>query len=113
MNIAGLTGFDWMDAPVKWQLLDIIYLVLDVVVAAGFFLGWSIAKYAFYIAAISQIFLYTILRDWIIDVPADFAVSSEQVEYLDILIIFHITTIALVSFALFLSYNNNKRGIHN
>ena len=100
MNIASLTGFEWLEAPLKWQALDVFYLVLDIVVAVGFFARWLIATLAFYIAAVSQIFLYTILREWIIDVPKEFEVSPEQVEYLDYLVIFHISTIFLVSFAL-------------
>ena len=28
LNIAGRSGFDWSRAPVKWQVLDVIYLVL-------------------------------------------------------------------------------------
>ena len=31
-NIAGLSGYAWVDAPLKWQLLDVVYLSLDTVV---------------------------------------------------------------------------------
>ena len=99
MNIVGLSGFVWLDAPAKWQILDIFYLIIDVVVAVGLFVGWGIAFFAFYIAAISQIILYTAMQEWIIQVPKDFAVSQEQVAYLDMLVIFHLVTIVLVSFA--------------
>jgi hypothetical protein len=34
-NILGLSGFDWRAAPLKWQALDVVYLVIDLVVAAG------------------------------------------------------------------------------
>ncbi len=34
-NIAGFNGFDWLSAPLKWQLLDVVYLVLDIAVVAG------------------------------------------------------------------------------
>jgi hypothetical protein len=73
--------------------LDVFYLILDVVVAIGFFTGWAIAFVAFYFAAISQIILYTVLRTWIIEVPSEFAVSIEQVAYLDTLVTFHVITI--------------------
>ena len=45
-NMASLTGFDWPYAPLKWQVLDIVYLVLDLVVVAGVILDrrfWIIA----------------------------------------------------------------------
>ena len=99
MNMLSMTGFNWLDAPLKWQILDAFYLLTDVIVAAGFFANWRIALPTFYLAATSQIFLYTLLRDWIIDVPPEFAVSPEQVGYLDTLVIFHFTTVVLVSFA--------------
>ena len=109
MNIAGLSGFNWLEAPVKWQILDVFYLAIDIVVALGFFAGWRIAFPAFYAAASSQIVLYTGLRDWIIDVPAEFAVSPNQVAYLDTLVIFHLITIIFVSFAWWATRNQAKQ----
>ena len=100
LNMLSLTGFDWMQAPWKWQVLDIMYLGLDVVVAVGFFRQWKVASIAFYLAAISQIILYTVFRAWIIDVPEEFAVSSEQVSYLTVLVVFHIVTLVLVTIVL-------------
>ena len=59
----------------------------------------------FYAAALSQILLYTVFREWIIDVPAEFAVSAEQRSYLTTLVIFHCVTLVLVSAALW--YRSN------
>ena len=81
----------------KWQVLDIVYLFLDIVVAIGFFAGWKISYVAFYLAAISQIILYTLLRAWIIDVPEEFSVSPEQESYLTGLVFFHAVTIVLLT----------------
>ena len=100
MNILGLTGFDWAGAPLKWQVLDVVYLLLDIVVAVGFFARWKVSYYAFYVAAVSQVFLYTIFRSWVLDVPADFSVSPEQESYLTTLVVFHLVTIVLVTIAL-------------
>ena len=47
LNILGLTGFEWLKAPLKWQVLDVVYLVLDVVVAIGFFLSLDGGVYCF------------------------------------------------------------------
>ena len=99
MNMLGLSGFSWLDAPLKWQALDVLYLALDVGVALGFITRWRPAFAAFYTAAITQIILYTLLRDWILDVPPAFAVSAEQVAYLDALVVFHVITIVAVTFA--------------
>ncbi len=57
-----LTGFAWLVAPRKWQALDILYLILDLAVAVGFFAGWRAPIFAFYLAATSQILLYTFSR---------------------------------------------------
>lgn len=99
-NILSLSGFDWRAAPAKWQVLDVCYLILDAIVVIGLVLSWKLGFVAFYLAAISQIILYTVFRNWIVDVPAEFAVSEEQRGYLTGLVIFHCVTIVLVSAAL-------------
>ena len=100
LNMLSLSGFDWKSAPTKWQVLDVSYLVLDLVVVIGLVMSWKLGFIAFYAAAMSQIVLYTLLRDWIVDVPAEFAVSEEQRGYLSGLVIFHCATLVLVSLAL-------------
>ena len=100
LNILSLTGFNWIEAPLKWQILDIVYLGLDLMVAVGFVAAWKSAYLAFYAAAISQILLYTVFREWIVDVPDKFAVSVEQVSYLDTLVVFHVVTLLCVSIVL-------------
>ena len=105
MNIAGYSGFDWLRAPLKWQVLDVVYLALDILVAVGLLLGWRSGLFAFYIAALSQIFLYTIFRQWILDVPEEFARSPQEVSYLSSLVLFHIVTLVLVSLAVWIMYS--------
>ncbi len=99
-NILSLSGFDWKAAPLKWQVLDVVYLVLDLLVVAGLILSWKPGFIAFYVAAISQIILYTVFRGWIVDVPQEFSVSEEQRGYLTSLVVFHCVTLALVTIAL-------------
>ena len=101
-NILGFSGFDWRAAPLKWQVLDVFYLAIDLLVVVGLSLGWKAGFGAFYLAAISQIILYTIFRGWITDVPPEFSVTDEQRGYLTSLVIFHCVTIALVSSALWI-----------
>ncbi|MEM1187329.1 MAG: hypothetical protein AAGI72_02315 [Pseudomonadota bacterium] len=97
LNIAGLNGFDWLQAPLKWQILDITYLLLDLIVCIGFVLRRRLSVAAFMAAAISQVFLYTVFRDWIIDVPAAFAVTPEQESYLTKLVVFHVASLLFVA----------------
>ena len=102
LNIAGLSSFDWMRAPLKWQILDVVYLVLDVIVVVGLAMGWRAGYWAFFAAAISQIVLYTIFRAWIIDVPEEFARTPDEIAYLDTLVFFHLVTLGLVGLAIWL-----------
>ena len=99
-NMLGLSGFDWRAAPLKWQALDVVYLAIDVVVVVGLFLGWKVGFVAFFLAASTQIVLYTIFRAWITDVSAEFALSGDQRNYLTLLVIFHLVTIVLVTWAM-------------
>ena len=99
-NIAGIHGYTWGDAPAKWQVLDIVYLALDIIVVVGFLLRWQIGMIAFFIASVSQIILYTVLRSWIIDVPVKFTPAPEHLDYLDMLVVFHVVAIVLVLIAL-------------
>lgn len=95
-NMASLTGFDWSAAPLKWQVLDIVYLVLDVIVVVGLAFAPRAGVTAFIIAAASQISLYTIFHDWVLDVPDAFAPSEGQRAYLNTLVGFHIISLVLV-----------------
>ncbi|MDX1575284.1 MAG: hypothetical protein R3285_03760 [Kiloniellales bacterium] len=92
-----MSGFEWRTAPLKWQILDIVYLGLDLAVVAGFALGRRFGFFAFYAAAASQILLYTLLRAWVLDVPEAFARSPEETAYLDLLVGFHVVTLVLVT----------------
>ena len=99
-NILGLSGFNWREAPLKWQVLDIVYLVIDLIVVIGLILSWRIGYIAFYLAATSQIILYTVFREWIVDVPPEYSVNDEQRGYLTSLVVFHCATIVLLTLAL-------------
>ena len=102
------TGFAWPAAPPKWRVLDVVYLVLDILVVIGIFAKWRIGPIAFYLAAISQIILYTIFRDWILAVPEEFAVSEAQRSYLTTLVYFHLITLVLVTGALMVQSRNSR-----
>ncbi|MEO0882187.1 MAG: hypothetical protein AAFY34_05600 [Pseudomonadota bacterium] len=95
-NMASLTGFDWPSAPVKWQVLDVVYLILDLVVVVGLLFRQRLGVTAVILAATSQILLYTLLRSWVLDVPQEILPSPEQQNYLNILVGFHAISISLV-----------------
>ncbi|MDJ0759645.1 MAG: hypothetical protein QNJ19_09600 [Woeseiaceae bacterium] len=93
MNMLDLTGFDWSGAPAKWQLLDVGYLALDVAVVAFLIRGSALGTGLLAVAAASQIVLYTLLRAWVLDVPAAYRVDPAAEGYLDVLLVFHAVTL--------------------
>ena len=99
-NMVSATGFDWPSAPRKWQVLDVVYLALDLLVAGGLWRRARASVVAFFAAAASQLVLYTAGRSWVLDVPTEYAVTGEQVGYLDTLVLFHAVTVVLVLWAL-------------
>lgn len=100
LNIVGATGIYWRAAPWKWQVLDIVYLVLDVIVLATLPRALAVGIAAFYIAAVSQLVLYTVGRAWVLDVPEAFRPMTDQTAYLDSLVAFHFVTLGVVTLAL-------------
>jgi len=84
----------------KWQVLDVVYLVIDCVVVWGMLVRPKIGVVAFLIAAISQIALYTIFRPWVLDVPAEFAPTPDEASYLTTLVTFHLVTLVIVGAAM-------------
>lgn len=98
-NMAGLSGYNWLDAPSKWQVLDLLYLSLDFVVCVGLLRGWRLAVPAFFIANLSQIALYTLGARWVMDVPAEFTPSGHEMS-LGSLVGFHLVTLVLMSVTL-------------
>ena len=100
LNMLSLTGFSWPDAPRKWQVLDMAYLILDSLVVVGILMNRRFGFIAFYLAAVSQIILYTVFQHWILDVPEAFAVADEQRAALTAMVYFHVATLVLVTAAL-------------
>ncbi len=96
-NMAGQSGFVWCEAPLKWQGLDVAYLVIDVLVVLGLLFLPRFGLAVFALAAMSQIILYTIFRSWILDVPAEFLPSPEQAAYLTQLVGFHVISLILAA----------------
>jgi hypothetical protein len=95
-NMLGWTGIDWLGAPLKWQILDLIYIALDCVVVWGMVFRPAVGVIAFVLASVSQVFLYTVFREWILAVPAEFAPTPKEAAYLGILVAFHVATLLIV-----------------
>ena len=64
---------------------------------------------AFFVAAVSQILLYTLGRDWIVDVPEAFARTPDERAYLNTLVAFHIVTMCALGLALWLKWKRSSK----
>ena len=87
-SILGLGRIPFADAPLSWQLSNIFYGVVDSIAAVGLFLmrPWGIA--AFFLAAISEIFLFTLVPEW-------FVLEQQQLAMLRGFVIYHVIAIAI------------------
>ena len=72
--------------------------------------GLRVGAVALFVAALSQILLYSVFRDWILDVPAEFARSPDEVAYLDVLITFHVVTLSFFVLAMWLGKRVSGKG---
>ncbi len=113
MNMLDMTGFDWSAAPAKWQLLDVVYLILDIAVVGFLLSGRALGTALLAVAAVSQIVLYTLFRTWVLDVPAAYRVDPAAESYLDGLIAFHgVTLISILVTVLLRTSPLLKRAQH-
>ena len=61
-NMLGWTGFDWILAPLKWQVLEGLYILLDIALVVGLLAERDWAVPALVVAELSQTLLDTVLR---------------------------------------------------
>lgn len=92
-NMAGAMGLAWADAPLKWQVLDVGYLALNLVAAVGLAGHRRTGVVAAAAGAVTQILLYTLFRDWLLDVPQ----AAVAAGYLDGLVVFHVASLAVMA----------------
>jgi hypothetical protein len=87
-SILGLGRIPFTDAPLSWQLSDIFYGLVDTIAAFGLFQQktWGIA--AFFVAAISEILLFTLVPHW-------FVVEPEQLTMLRGFVAYHVLAISI------------------
>jgi hypothetical protein len=99
-SVMGLGRVPFEDAPLSWQVSDIFYGVLDTIAAIGLFKlrPWGIV--AFFISAISEILLFTLVPEW-------FVVEPEQLTMLRGFVVYHIGAIA---FYFILAYFERRQG---
>lgn len=97
LNILGMGGFDWSNAPLSWQLIDVLYLAADLAVVYGFVLLRPVGFVVFFIAVVSQLGLYWAVSPG--DAGPDAAGGSVFLAYF---VPFHLTTVLLVLVAILL-----------
>ncbi len=108
LTMAGQTGFDWAAAPLRWQVLDMVYLPLGLAVAGALVFRPPMGVVLLWIAALGQILLYTVFRDWVLDVPPAFLPTGAQQARLDRLVWFHAASILAAGAALWLRRRQAK-----
>ena len=84
LNILGMGGFDWANAPLSWQLIDVLYLAADLAVVSQFALYWAVA-------------------------PGAGAADAAGSAFPGYFVPFHVATIALVLVAVFLLWRRDAR----
>jgi len=86
-SIVGLGRIPFADTPLSWQVSDVAYGVIDTIAAIGLWRQkwWGIA--AFFVAAISEILLFTLVPEW-------FVVEPEQLTMLRGFVVYHVVAIA-------------------
>jgi hypothetical protein len=87
-SIAGLGRVPFAEAPLSWQLSDIFYGVVDTIAAIGLFRNrpWGIA--AFFVAAVSEIVLFTLVPHW-------FVIEPEQLTMVRGFVVYHLVAITI------------------
>ncbi|MDJ0732754.1 MAG: DUF6163 family protein [Nostocaceae cyanobacterium] len=87
-NLLGFGEMPWVEAPLSWQIGDIVYAILDTVAVIGLWnrTTWGIGF--FLLAAISQLILY-------LGFPHLFAFTPEQKQALWSIVIFHSVTVSI------------------
>lgn len=87
-SIIGLGRTPFADAPLSWQVSDIAYGMIDTIAAVGLWQqkSWGIA--AFFVAAISEILLFTLVPEWFVIEPA-------QLTMLRVFIVYHLVALTI------------------
>ena len=80
-RILGLGRIPFSEAPLSWQLSDIFYGAIDTIAAVGLFQqkSWGVA--AFFVAAISEVLLFTLVPQWFVVEPAQLTMLRGFVAY--------------------------------
>ena len=101
VSIAGLWGPPWGGAPLSWRVLDVLLLSLDLAVFPWLVLRLPLSVVAFFLAAVAQLILYTLLRDWLLTMPQPFTPAAAiQGKHLDAVALFYGLSVPLGAWAL-------------
>jgi hypothetical protein len=109
LNIADASGFNWYSLPLPWQIVELFYLAVDLLVVYGFVLSRPIGFIAFFVASISQFVVLAVVAPGSLASPESASVVPRPPDYLEYLAIFHGATIALVLLAMMLWWIARRR----
>jgi hypothetical protein len=100
-SVLGLGRVPFEEAPLSWRVSDIFYGVLDTIAAIGLFKlrSWGIA--AFFVAAISEILLFTLVPEW-------FVVEPEQLTMLRGFVVYHVIAITIYFILFYFERRNSE-----
>lgn len=73
-----------------------VYFPIDCIVAFGVPLRWVVSDVCFFLAALSQVVLYSAGFSWIMDVPESVRPSPMEMEHLQMMIPFHVVTMCIM-----------------
>lgn len=101
VSMVGLWGPPWGDAPLPWRVLDVLLLSLDLAVFPWLVLRLPWAVGAFFLAAVAQLVLFTLFRDWLLTMPQPFTPAAAiQGKHLDAVALFYGLSVPLGAWAL-------------
>lgn len=89
-NISSLSGRQWSEVPLSWQVMDVVLLLFNLVVAVGLWRRRSWAVYAFVLGMLFlQILPYTLFREL-------FVLNAEDAATLNGLILTDLLLVAIL-----------------
>ena len=99
-NMLGFGELEWSESPLSWQVGDVVWGLLDIIVVVGILLKAPVGILALVVAALSQIIVYGI---W----PDAFALTDEHMQTLRGMVYFHVVVLAVLGVLVWLAISKS------